>query len=191
MNLFLRCPACKQEGEHEILKESHDLLVRCGACGTIYHTPKERKPSVILVKTVVSQEKESRVGSVELLDDEECHIGDLLVAEIGDDIVGVEVTGIEIGMQRKERAKASEITTLWTRMVEKVVVKVSVHDKRVTLPLYHECDGEEDFVIGEVYTMHGIRFRIVQIKLRNGAMMRKDGWKAWARKIKRIYGTRL
>jgi uncharacterized Zn finger protein len=191
MNPFLRCPACLQEGEHEILKESHDLLVRCMACGHIYHTPVEREPTVIQVKAVISQETESRVGTVELLDDEQCRIGDLLVAEIGEDIAGVEVTGIEVGPRRMKKAKASEISTLWTRMVEKVVVKASVHDKKVTLPLYMECDGEEDFTIGEVRTVQGLRFRIQQIKLRNGSVMRKEGWKAWARKIKRIYGTRL
>jgi uncharacterized Zn finger protein len=191
MNQFLRCPACMQEGEHEILKESHDLLVRCMACGQIYHTPAPRIPTVIQVKTVISQETESQVGTVELLDDEECRIGDLLVAEIGEDVVGVEITGIEVGPRRMKKAKASEIAALWTRMVEKVVIKVSVHDKRVTHPLYFECDGEEDFVIGEIRTIQGLKFRVQQIKLRNGSVMRKEGWKAWARKIKRVYGTRL
>jgi uncharacterized Zn finger protein len=191
MNLFLRCPACAQEGEHEILKESHDLLVRCDACGHVYHTPRERRSAVIQVKAIVSYEKESKVGSIELLDDEECHMGDLLVAEVGDDAVGVEVTGIETGTRRVAKAIASDISTIWTRMVEKVVVKASVHDKRVTLPLYLECEGEDDFVIGEIYTIGSVRFRVNQIKLRDGAVMRKDGWKAWARKIKRVYGTRL
>jgi uncharacterized Zn finger protein len=191
MNLNVHCPECGKEGEHVVLRESHDLLVQCPHCGHIHRIKKEKKEEIVILKTIVSEETVSKVCSVELLENEVCYVGNLLIAECDDDIAGVEVTSIETGAIRKNSAKASEITTLWARLIETVIVKASVHDGYRTLPLYQQCDGEEDFVVGEAYTFGKIRFRVTQIKLRDGAVMRKEGWKAYARKIKRIYGTRL
>ena len=114
-----------------------------------------------------------------------------MVAECGDDAFGVEITAIESGEKRVNRAKAPEITTLWTRAIENVVVKISIHDGRKTIPVYMECDGEQPFVVGELYTVSGKRFRISHLKLRDGPLMRKEGWKTVAHRVKRIYGYRL
>jgi uncharacterized Zn finger protein len=89
-----------------------------------------------------------------------------------------------------KRAKAPDITTLWTRTIEQVVVKVSIHDGRKTIPAYLECDGEQPFVVGDVYTVAGKRFRISHLKLRDGPLMRKEGWKTVAHRIRRVYGYR-
>jgi uncharacterized Zn finger protein len=83
------------------------------------------------------------------------------------------------------------ITSLWTRVIEQVVVKISVHDGRKTIPLYRECEGEDPFVVGDVNTVQGKRFKITQLKLRDGPLMRKEGWKTVAHRIKRVYGYRL
>jgi len=42
-----------------------------------------------------------------------------------------------------------------------------------------------------MYVVSGKRFKISHLKLRDGPLMRKEGWKAIAHRIKRIYGTRL
>ncbi|MBT8507140.1 hypothetical protein AZH53_01675 [Methanomicrobiaceae archaeon CYW5] len=191
MKTYCRCPSCGEENDHAILKEAGDLLVQCVDCGNIFHIRKPKEPEVLVIRTVVSDAEISEVGNVELLEDEICGKGDLLVAEIGDEVFTVEVTGIECGDKRRNRAKAYEISTLWTRLVDEVVVKVSVHDKRRTIPYYIRCEGERDFVIGEIERIEKIPFRITHIKLRDGAMMRKEGWKAYARKITRVYGTRV
>ncbi|MBN1194968.1 MAG: hypothetical protein JXA08_06435 [Methanomicrobiaceae archaeon] len=185
------CPACGEDTDHEIVKEGHELLVRCTVCGGVRRVPRPKEPRIIAVKTIVSYEKESRICSIELLDDEVCAVGDMLVAECEDDAMGVEVTSIERDGVRVSKARAEEIQTIWTRLVEQVIVKASVHDGRTTLPLYIPTAGEEDFIIGSVYQAGKIRFRITRIKLREGALMKKEGWKAYARKIKRIYGTRI
>jgi len=143
------------------------------------------------VRAVVSREGESSVCSVDLLDSDTCAVGDLIVAECGDEAVGVEITAIEAGERRLQRARASDVTTLWTRAVEQVVVKISVHAGRQTLPLYQVADGEQEYVVGGIYTIGGRRFRISHIKLRDGPVLRKEGWKAFARRIKRIYATRV
>lgn len=190
MFIAANCPECRDETEHEVLTESRDLLVRCTTCGHHHRIPKEREPQALMIKAIVSREGTSQVCGIELAADDECSIDDHLVAECGDDAFGVEVTSVECGEKRVKRARASEITTLWTRAIEQVVVKVSIHDGRKTIPVYLECDGEQPFVVGEMYAASGKRFRISHLKLRDGPLMRKEGWKTVAHRIKRIYGTR-
>jgi uncharacterized Zn finger protein len=190
MSIRACCPACGEESSHQVLREAADLLVQCGACGHIYHMPREKEPEPINVKTVISAESQSRLGVIDLLPDEKISLGDMLVAELDDETaVGVEVTAIEVGAKRPIIAAASEIDTLWTRAIEGVVVKASVHNGRITIPLYQKCDGEEEFAVDGVYDFAGKKIRISHIKLRDGPILRKEGWKAFARRIKRIYGT--
>jgi uncharacterized Zn finger protein len=148
MFITVPCPECNEETEHEIITESHDLLVRCTTCGHHQRIKREKEPQSILIKTIVSKEGTSLVCGIELAEDDECSVGDHLVAECGDEAFGVEVSSIECGEKRQNRAKAPDITTLWTRTIEQVVVKISIHDGRKTAPVYMEVDGEQPFVVG-------------------------------------------
>ncbi|MCX6689801.1 MAG: HVO_0476 family zinc finger protein [Methanoregula sp.] len=190
MFITVDCPECKDETEHEVVADSRDRLVRCTVCGHHQHIPREREPQSILVKTIVSREGTSMVGLIEFAEGDECFVDDHLVAEVGDEAYGVEVSSIECGEKRVQRAKANTITTLWTRTIDQVVVKISVHDGRNTIPLYMECDGETEFAVGERYVVDAKRFKISHLKLRDGPLMRKEGWKTIAHRIKRIYGYR-
>ena len=191
MFITAHCPECNDETEHDTVTESHDLLVRCTVCGHYQHIKKVTEPHSLVVKAIVSREGTSCVCAIELAEDDECSIGDHLVAECGDEAFGVEVTSIESGEKRVSRAKARDITALWTRTIEQVVVKISIHDGRETAPVYMECDGEQPFVVGEMYTASGKRFKVSHLKLRDGPLMRKEGWKTVAHRIRRIYGGRL
>lgn len=191
MNSEFFCSSCGQNTDHEILKEAGDLLVRCSVCGNVHHEEKPKMPIELQIKAIVSGESDSVKGVVELFEDEIVEVGDIIVAEVDEEPVGVEVTGIESGPRRYSKAKASDIDTLWTRIVENVAVRVSCHAGWKTIPLFIESDGEKDFVVGEICNADGIRFRITHIKLRSGSVMRKEGWKAYARKIKRIYGIKI
>lgn len=190
MYITTTCPQCEDETDHDVLKEAGDLLVRCTVCGAVHHIPIP-KEKIIPVKTIVSREQESKACTVELLEEDVCSIGDALIAECGEEGVSVEVTAIEVGDRRVITARAPEITALWTRAIEEVVVRASVHDKARTLPLYKKCDGEEFFAVDEVYTFGKVKFRISHIKLRDGPVLRKEGWKTVAKRIKRIYGYRI
>ena len=185
MFITASCPECKDETEHEVIAESRDLLVRCTTCGHHQRIPKEREPQALLIKAIVSREGTSRVCSIEFAEEDECNVEDHMVAECGDDAFGVEITAIECGDKRVNRAKAPDITTLWTRAIENVVVKISIHDGRKTIPVYMECDGEQPFVVGDMYTVSGKRFRISHLKLRDGPLMRKEGWKTVAHRVNR------
>lgn len=182
------CPACDEECEHEVLREAAELVVRCCECGRVHRVPRPPEPRILTVRAIVSRETESEVCCVEIFEDEVVAVGDHIVAECGDEAVGVEVTGIEVGAKRVRRAGAAEVTALWTRGIEQVVVRASIHAGRTTIPLYQTAEGEDEFVVGETYTFGGRRIRISHIKLRDGPVIRKEGWKTVARRIKRIYG---
>jgi uncharacterized Zn finger protein len=190
MDLDRRCPGCGDETEHEVLRETHDLLLRCTACGHVHHAPLSAPPEPLRVRAIVSAGTESQPGTIELMPGDIVELGDLLVAEgEGDEAAGVELTSIEVaGGGRVARARADAVVTLWTRVVEDVVVPVSVHRGRETVPIHHRADGEEVFVVGEVYVFGGRSVRISHIKLRDGPVLRKEGWKTVARRVRRIYG---
>ncbi|TAJ44831.1 HVO_0476 family zinc finger protein [Methanofollis fontis] len=190
MYIITSCPQCGDETDHEVLKEAADLLVRCAECGTVHHVPKPNE-TILNIRTIVSSEAESTVCTIELLEEDVISVGDYLVAECGEEGVSVEVTSIECGERRVQKAAAPEISTLWTREIEEVVVRASVHKGWKTFSLYQRCDGEEPFAVGEVYSFGNVRFRISHIKMREGQVLRKDGWKTVAKKIRRIYGNRL
>jgi len=176
------------ECDHQILREGAELVVQCSECGRIHRVSRPPEPRILTIRAIVSRETESKVCSVEAFDDEVVALGDHIVAECEDEVIGVEITGIEVGERRARRAKAGEVTTLWTRGIDQVVVRASVHSGRTTIPLYQTAEGEDEFVVGEVYSFDGRRIRVSHIKLRDGPVIRKEGWKTVARRIKRIYG---
>jgi uncharacterized Zn finger protein len=191
MEQELYCPECRHNVEHTVLSASRQIRVRCEVCGTVHQiTPQKEKPP-LQVKAIVSEEGSSRICAIELAAGERCSIGDRYVAACGNDYIGVEITGIERGLQRVRKARAGDITTLWTRKIEEVVVKVSVHDGRTTIPLMLRVPGEEPFTVGEIYRQGNRRFRVAGIKLRDGGSLRNEGQKAAARRLKRIYGYLL
>jgi len=184
------CPGCGQETGHRVLKEGAEMLVECSGCGHV-HRVRFPEPAEIRVKAIVSDGDRSRVCDVELDGNEKVAVGDHLAALCGDEAAGVEVTAIESGGKRVRRAAAASIGTLWTRAIERVVVKASVHRGRTTEPLYISCMGEQEFTVGGITSAGKIRFRISHIKLRDGWVVRREGKSASARKITRIYGYRL
>jgi uncharacterized Zn finger protein len=121
-------------------------------------------------------------------DGEVCRIGDTFVAACGDEYTGVEVTSIESGGVRKKQAVAGDISTLWTRKVEEVALRVAIHTGGTTTPLHVMVRGEDWFSVGEMYTIGKRRFRISRIKVRDGGMLRKPGQKAEAKRIRRVFG---
>ncbi|MCP1662071.1 MAG: hypothetical protein D5R99_05830 [Methanocalculus sp. MSAO_Arc1] len=189
MSITARCPACQEETDHGIIRDGSPATIQCRDCG---HTHREilKVPKVIEIRAIVSLEGESRQGTIELADDDVVTCGNTFVADVGDDIFGVEVTGIEVSAARRKRAAAGEITCLWTRVIDSVIVRASLHKGATTHPLYEEVDGETTYTVGEITSVGGRQFRITRIKKRDGALIRKPGSYTEARFIKRIYGER-
>lgn len=186
------CSTCREETEQEVLSESRDLITRCTVCGLTTRRPLPPEPEPVLVKIVVSREAESFVGKAELLKGELVEVGDYIVAEKDDgEGAGVEIMSIEIGDKRVGRAHAEEIDTLWSRAIDEVIVRISVHDGKKTLPLYVACEGDDRFTIDEVVSIDRVRARIDHICLRNGMIQRRKGKYEIANRIKRVYAYRL
>jgi len=189
MKIF--CPECGRKEDHEVLSRTRGTRIRCTVCGTVRVEPPKKERPPVRVKAIVSEEESSRVCSIELAPDEACAIGDHHVATCGDEYIAVEVSGIERGLRRVRKARAKDITTLWTRKIEQVSVRVSVHDGKSTVPLLLDVPGEEPFVVGEVYRKGNRKFRIAIIRQRDGDSLRITGQKALARTIKRIFAYLL
>ncbi|MDD1720178.1 MAG: hypothetical protein LUQ25_08975 [Methanoregulaceae archaeon] len=175
----------------ELSRTKNSRLLRCLSCATVSRAPARAMPKMLTIKTIVSREGESRVCETELSGDEVVEVGDQLAAECGEEVIGVEVAGIESGPRRVTKATATDISALWTRAIEEVTVHFSVHDGRKTVPLMLTAPGEEAFTVGEEGRIGKYRFRVTHIKLRDGALLRKEGWRTVAKKIKRIYAAAL
>ena len=85
---------------------------------------------------------------------------------------------------------AEKISTLWTRLVDLVIISASVNKGARTIPLYEQVDGETEYMVDSIATIAGKQFRVVRIKLRKGNMLMRKGKTAKAYEIKRIYGER-
>ena len=125
MFITVHCPECNEETEHDVVTESRDLLVRCTTCGHHQRIKKDKEPRSIMVKTIVSKEGSSLVCGIELAEDDECSVGDHLVAECGEEAFGVEVSSIESGERRVNRAKAPDITASEAFTIASVVTASS------------------------------------------------------------------
>lgn len=186
------CATCKGETEQEILSESRDLIIRCTVCGLTSRSPLPPEPEQVNVKTIVSREAESFVGKAELMEGEVVEVGDYIVAEKDDgEGAGVEIMSLEVGDKRVRKAVAEKIDTIWSRAIDEVVVRISIHDGKKTLPAYVSCEGDDRFTIDEIVTIDRVRARIDHICLRNGIIQRRKGKYEVANRIKRVYAYRL
>lgn len=186
------CATCDEETEHEILSRTQTQVIKCSVCGSVSRIPVPKEPVLHQIKAIVSQEGKSSVCRCEIAEDEEVSVGDYLIAECDDgEGSGVEVMSIESGDKRLDRATGDRITTLWTRVIDQVVVRFSVHDGWHTLPLYVRCEGDEKFVIGDVYSIKGVKARVGHIRMRNGSVTKRKGKFEVASTIKRVYAYRV
>ncbi len=190
MDITLVCPSCGEECDHTVVDDARNPVVRCTFCGHT-HRQAPSKDEEVTVRAIVSQEGESRACSVTLEGGEMIATGDFLAAECGEEVLGVEVTSIEAGGKRVDKSRADRISTLWTRVIDQVVVRASVHRGRITRAISVVCGGDEEFSVGASWTFGSLPFRITHMKLRDGRVLRRDGQKAPAHSIRRMYGFRL
>ena len=187
--IILDCPVCGEEMDFERLKEPPEAVVRCTECGhTMRVTIKE--PKIYTVKTIISYGTESHTGTIKLMEGDICSVGDYLVAEVGEESYGVEVMSIERDNARKNKLPAEEIKVLWTRLVDKVIIRSSLNKGATTIPLYEQVPGDKVYTVDHITSVGGKQFRITRIKLRKGNVIQRKDKTAQAHEIKRIYGER-
>jgi uncharacterized Zn finger protein len=184
----VECPVCETVTEHEILRGDYNLVVQCSQCDRVQTLEKPKEPALTSVKTIISKENQSFVCRSEMYCTERVAVGDHIVAECdADNAFGVEIMSIECGPKRVTAAQADEIDTLWTRSIDEVVVRFSVHKGQKTIPLYLVCEGNARFYVGEQYEINGVKCKIHHIKLRNGTICKRIGKYEPALTIKRVY----
>jgi len=178
------CDVCKEETVHELIRAERNLY-RCVECGS-YTTQVPRKE--VEIRAIISTGPESMRGSIRVFEGDVIEKGDEYIVDVdGGHKIG-EVTSIELkNRNRVERGIAEEIETVWLRDVGEIELKMSLHKRSVTTPYKMVVDGETEFEIGETIYVNGKKFRIHRIKLISGGVLRREGSRARARDIRRIY----
>lgn len=184
MKLEIYCDTCNEITEHEMIKEA---LFRCLVCGT--HTQLTRKREVE-IKAILSEEAITKIGTLKLSEEEELIKGNEFVVDLeGESKLG-RITAIQLKDGRVvEFAKAKDSKAVWLKEVGEVYVKFSLHKKAVTSSRKILFDGETEFSVGEEIEIDGKKYVIKRIKLIDGKLLKKDGERAVAKDIKRIYAT--
>ncbi|MCS7130073.1 MAG: hypothetical protein NZ872_01485 [Archaeoglobaceae archaeon] len=184
MKAELYCDNCKDFTEHVNIK---DRVFRCSLCGTHVHLMPRKE---LKIRAIFSEEDRTRIGSIKVFEDEELFKGNELVVDFENESRVGRITAIQLRDGRiVEFARAKDSVAVWLKEVGEVYVKFSLHKKAVTSSYKILFDGETEFKINEEIEIEGKRYVIKRIKLIDGRLLKKEGEKAIAKDIKRIYAT--
>ncbi len=184
MILHIYCDNCKEETEHKILRKDK-ALYQCNICkGVVEFIPEKE----IDVRAVISKASQSVVGKIRVSESEMLKKGDEIIVELDNEFRIGEITSLEIkNGKRVEIAKAKDVTTVWLRDVGEVIVKFSLHKGPITTPFTMNVSGETEFIVGERVKIEHRNYKISRIKTKDGKLLKKNGQKAKAKEIKRVY----
>lgn len=178
------CDTCGDFTKHEFVKEG---LYRCSLCGTYSQITQKKEAEL---KAIFSTGAETEIGRIKVEEDAEIAKGEEMIVDLESGSKIGRVTAIQLRDGRVvEFSKAKEVSAVWFRNVGEVYVKFSLHKRSVTTPYKALFDGETEFSIGETIEVEKKRFRIHRIKLLDGRVLRREGEKALAKDIKRVYAT--
>lgn len=186
-HLEVTCPSCSPDHPvlHDVLKHRRggtgddihvEATVKCGDCGHV-HRAEVRVPKPIDIRLIVSRGEESRTEKVTLFPGE--------TVEVGQDLDDVEVTSIEVGDRRVERAEAQEVDAIWAREVDRVEVPYSLHVGDSTFAEKKEMEGDDWVNVGDRLRARGFMFRVDSILTRDGEKKER----AQAKDVKRVYAA--
>ncbi len=187
---YLECPACQKETVHKLLKGTAsdkgneftiDGVVKCNDCGHTRHKV-IREKNAIDVPVIISWKEDSIQNTASLLPDEWLHVGEDFILEGS----RVKITSIEVGDKRVDKAKAEDITTIWTKRHDKVRVKVSLHKGTTTLSKILVVPPDDEFYVNNEIQVGKYSAVIHRIKTHDDIIKRG---KATAEDIKRLYAT--
>lgn len=190
--LYLKCPECKKETLHEVLKGRGSergttlrltALVKCADCGTVRKVD-IKEEGERPVPAILSDAGVSSRTSVMLDPSSQVELDDVLMI----DGLPVLVTGIEVGTVRKTHAGAGDITTLWLKRYDKVKVRISINTGRRTVSKEIWASPEEKFEIGDVITAGDMKVLVHSISS-GGRRVRRGS--VTARGARRIYGREV
>lgn len=166
------CPICgsddveilnsKQKSSKKKLMEEY--LLRCEECGHVFKdviSLKKPRP----YRLIISEQDKSHKTTIELSPSDELKSGDVLLTEFGQ----VEVTSIEVGDSRLNKAKLEDVNTIWANSIEipaRIGFSVDLHGEVDS----YKLDLERDFEIapGDVVKIdkHIVKVHVVKTKER-------------------------
>lgn len=190
--IYCECETCGETTLHEVLKgdetESREAVVlqgvlKCKKCGTTQSRRiREEKP--VILQVVLSEGEGSRKSTVVVDPDEQLTIGDELY--VGKD--RIVVTALESDGKRVEAAVAREKPLIWSKVFNRVRVKVSINRGHSTAAESIDAAPDEEFQIGEILTIKRTKAVIHTIKTPTGTVRQGS---AAARFISRIYAREM
>jgi len=179
------CPVCEDLVEHEVIRRSskgkgEDILARCLECEKV-HTILIRPPKLVLVRTTLSEGRESRSVEIESDEDEEISVGDMFEHE------GVtwRVTRMDNSESNTEvKMVASEISSMWATRSDKTEVGITMTDGEFSESGKIECVPDRVFSCGSIIHVGEGEWRIRAIHTGNGRTLTGS---RHASEIRRIY----
>jgi uncharacterized Zn finger protein len=185
--IYFECPDCDDITVHDVLngrmgKSSMDATIRCQDCGLI-RTTTVQFPKKIEVKIIVSDGARSESTTMVIEDDDLLKIGDEFNMDDGHQ---VKITGLELKQGRRaNKARATEITTIWAIQFDMIDVKISINDDRRTYSKSVLSSPDDEFTVGDILSFDDMDCLIHSIKV-PARMVRRGSVEA--REIVRVYG---
>ena len=168
----MECPICGSD-EIEILNSKQksskkkfieEYLLRCEECQHVFKDViylKKPEP----YRLIISEQDKSHKTTINLSPSDELEKGDVLLSEVGQ----VEVTSIEVGDTRVNKAKIEDIDTIWANSIEipaRIGFSVDLHGEVDS----YKLDLERDFEIapGDVVKIdkHIVKVHVVKTQER-------------------------
>ncbi len=184
--LILECPSCG-EGPHRVLHgrasgRTLEAVVRCVACG---QTRKATMPvpQSIDLPVILSAESTSRRSTVAVDPEDTLAVGQELYVD-GERLL---ITSLESGGVRVRSGRAGDLSTVWTKRFDVVVVKVAVQYGGRTVPHQVKADPDEEFTAGDVMEVRRGKAVVYKIVTTEGRRVRA----APARDIKKVYARAI
>ena len=182
---FSECPSCDEVTDHSIIKrtpqgEGEDFLVRCMTCSFV-HKIMIRPPKPVMVKTTLSDGRESFGVEIEVDEDEVISVGDMFEHE---DITWM-VTRIDNDDSRPKKVlSSSKISSMWATRSDKTVVGITMTSGEISESGKLECEPDRVFSCGAIMDFAESRWRIRAIHTGKGRTL--TGSRV-ANEIRRIY----
>ena len=179
------CPDCMDVTEHSIIKRTNkgvgeDVLARCEVCSLV-HKIMIRPPKPVMVKTTLSDGKESSSAEIEVDEDEEICVGDMFEHQ---EITWM-VTRIDNSESRPEQnLVASKIFSMWATRSDKTVVGITMTIGEFSESGKMECDPDRVFSCGSIISFADSRWRVRAIHTGKGRTLTGS---RIANEIRRIY----
>lgn len=189
---YFFCPSCNQVTEHSIVNEKDkDITVKCLLCGKIHKAETDPEPETIPINVIINIGQKTIKETQYFNKKERLLVGGYMCAlepnDNGEEQL-LTITSIEANGRRVDNAKPENISTIWAEANRLVKLSVFILDGIKTIPILMASSADLYYEIGQIHALEQHKFKITQIKLKNGKMLTNQG--SLAKDIKSIFGMK-